>query len=236
VTPDVAVGFDFDHTLGIDNKLERTTALAMLAAAARRASYDGEAAEAAIDAVLAAYRSGAQSVEGAIAGFLERFAPPGTAILDIAGGFRDAVLARAEAHVRPLPGALELLAHLEERAIPYALLTNGWSPLQEEKARFIGFRGPVFVSERIGACKPSPAAFALLVKHFGLPRERVWYVGDEPEADCAGARAAGLRAVWFDWEHKTYPDGLARPDAVIHALGDLPALLAAASAATSGPP
>ena len=28
---DFAVGFDFDHTLGIDNKLERTVALDMLA-------------------------------------------------------------------------------------------------------------------------------------------------------------------------------------------------------------
>jgi putative hydrolase of the HAD superfamily len=107
------------------------------------------------------------------------------------------------------------------------LLTNGWSPLQEEKARLIGFAGPVFVSERIGVRKPAAEAFGYLAKHFELPFGKIWYVGDDPAADCGGARALGMTTVWFDWEHRSYPEDLPKPDHVIHRLSELPGLLVA---------
>ena len=103
--------------------------------------------------------------------------------------------------------------------------SNGWSPLQEEKARLIGFAAPVFVSERLGAWKPAPPAFEGLVRLFDLPAADVWYVGDDPAVDCAGARAAGLTAVWFDWEARGYPAELTPADHTIHALEELPGLL-----------
>jgi FMN phosphatase YigB (HAD superfamily) len=224
---DIAVGFDFDHTLGIDNKLERTTALEMLAELAGKygAAYDVAAADGAIDATLATYRSGSQSVEGAVAGFFEQFAPVGGPVLDAATSFRERVVERAPAFIEMLPGAQALLAELDALGIAYALLTNGWSPLQEEKARLIKFQGSVYVSERIGALKPSREAFDVLAKHFELPFESLWYVGDDPAADCAGAARLGLHAVWYDWEGRTYPDTLPKPEAVIHDLRDLVALL-----------
>jgi FMN phosphatase YigB (HAD superfamily) len=123
------------------------------------------------------------------------------------------------------PGASELLEKLDEMGIRYALLTNGWSPLQEEKARLIHFRGSVYVSERIGALKPSRAAFDVLAKHFELPFERIWYVGDDPTVDCAGATDLGFHAVWYDWESRAYPNDLSKPEHVIHDLSELPALL-----------
>ncbi len=225
----IAVGFDFDHTLGMDNRLERTTALDFLADVARRRGivYDSSAAEGAIDSVLLSYRSGAQSLEGAIAGFLERFVPGGTTsdVVDEASAFRDAVIERTERHVEALPGAREMLQALDAMDVPYALLTNGWSPLQEEKARLLGFRGPVFVSERIGQRKPSREAFEYLVNAFDLPVQSVWYVGDDPVSDCAGASEAGLTSVWYDWENVAYPAGLPKPDHTIRALAELPALL-----------
>jgi FMN phosphatase YigB (HAD superfamily) len=224
---DIAVGFDFDHTLGIDNKLERTTALEMVAALAAREgiAYDAAAADAAVDEMLASYRGGSKSVEAAVAGFFETFAPAGAKVADAATDFRERVVERAPDFIEALPGALELLAELDSLGIAYALLTNGWSPLQEEKARLIQFRGSVYVSERIGALKPSREAFEVLRKHFDLPFERIWYVGDDPVADCAGAAGHGLRTVWFDWEGRSYPDSLARPEYVIHNLAELPALL-----------
>jgi FMN phosphatase YigB (HAD superfamily) len=227
VSTDIAIGFDFDHTLGIDNKLERTVALRWLAdlAAKNGLAYSVADAEAAIDEVLHSYRQSDRSIDSFIAGFFERFAPAGTAVMDAASGFRDAVIVAAPDHIEALPGAGEMLAELDRLGVPYALLTNGWSPLQEEKARLIAFRGPVFVSERIAARKPSREAFAMLSKHFELPFERIWYVGDDPEMDCAGSHNWGLTAVWFDWEGRSYPPGLARPDHVIHALEELPPLV-----------
>lgn len=223
----IAVGLDFDHTLGLDNKLERTVALEMLGehALARGVAYDVAEAEVAIDDDLARSRGGGAPVELAIAGFFERFAPAGSASLDTAQEFRDRVVARAPEFVKPVPGADELLEALDAAGIPYALLTNGWSPLQEEKARLIGFRGSVFVSERIDARKPDRAAFDQLLKHFALPASAVWYVGDDPETDVAGAVAAGLTSVWFDWEGRSYPQELARAHHTIANLSELPALL-----------
>ncbi len=118
-----------------------------------------------------------------------------------------------------------MLAALDALGVPYALLTNGWSPLQEEKARLIGFSGPVFVSERIGARKPAREAFEVLGKHFDLPFGRIWYVGDDPAIDCAPAQDLGMVSVWFDWENRSYPAELTAPKHTIHALADLPPLV-----------
>jgi HAD superfamily hydrolase (TIGR01509 family) len=232
---DFAVGFDFDHTLGIDNKLERTVALELLAslAASHGLSYDRGAAELEVDVTIGQYRSGIGSIETSIATFFERFAPAGAATLDVALTFRDTVVARAPAHVEALPGAQELLTSLDELGVPYAMLTNGWSPLQEEKARLIGFRGPVLVSERIAARKPARAAFDLLAKQLEVPLERIWFVGDDPEMDCAGARTAGANAVWFDWEGRVYAEELPVPNAAIHNLSELLPLLQGKSSAAA---
>ncbi len=225
---DIAVGFDFDHTLGVDNRLERTTAIDMLGeyARARGVTCDMAEAEGTIDGVLAVYRSGEKTVENAISGFFERFAPGGgNYVIDEAQKFRERVVERAPQYVADLPGAKEMLAALDALGVRYAILTNGWSPLQEEKARLIDFKGPVFVSERIAARKPSREAFDVLAKHFDLPLERIWYVGDDPETDIVGPQALGLTAVWFDWEGGLYPAALPKPAHTIHALAELPPLL-----------
>jgi FMN phosphatase YigB (HAD superfamily) len=50
-------------------------------------------------------------------------------------------------------------------------------------------------------------------------------VGDTPETDIHGAHRAGLRAVWLNRDHRDWPGTLARPDAVIDELGQLPRAL-----------
>jgi putative hydrolase of the HAD superfamily len=81
------------------------------------------------------------------------------------------------------------------------------------------------VSERIGVRKPAREAFDLLAKQLELPPAALWYVGDDPVIDCAGARAAGLTAVWFDWEGRIYPPEIEQANFVIHALDELPKLV-----------
>jgi HAD superfamily hydrolase (TIGR01509 family) len=234
----LAIAFDFDHTLGLDNKLERTLALELVErlSLARGLTFDPAAAGAVIDRSIMIARRGDTPIETALLGVLLELVGPGSENAGEAANFRDAVVARAPDFVRPLPGALELLDALDELGIKYAILSNGWSPLQEEKARAIGFKGSVYVSERIGAWKPARAAFEPLLHLFALPAADVWFVGDDPEADCGGARAAGLTTVWFDWEGREYPPGVPPPDYTIHALDELPALLQGHLAEAAKPP
>jgi FMN phosphatase YigB (HAD superfamily) len=223
----IAVGFDFDHTLGVDNKLERTVALEIGAAlsAKRGLTFDAAAATVKLDEDIALVRRGESPVETILEGWLQAFAGSGDENMIEAGRFRETVVARAPEFVRALPGARAMLDALDALGVRYAILSNGWSPLQEEKARLIDFAAPVFVSERIGAWKPSAPAFETLIRLFDLPAANVWYVGDDPAVDCAGAFAAGLTAVWFDWEARGYPDGLPRAQHTIRQLEELPGLL-----------
>lgn len=77
----------------------------------------------------------------------------------------------------------------------------------------------------IGYEKPHPEAFRLALAAAGQP-ERVWMIGDNPAADIAGARAAGIDAVLV----RTPDPGLPyhAPD-----LTTLPDLISAAEAATA---
>jgi putative hydrolase of the HAD superfamily len=105
-------------------------------------------------------------------------------------------------------------------------LTNGWSPLQYLKiARALDYAGPILVSDELGILKPDAGAFAKLVDVLAVPRERIWFVGDNPKTDIAGAQGAGLRGVWFDWEAMSYPVDAPAPDERIGHLRQLIDLL-----------
>jgi len=54
--------------------------------------------------------------------------------------------------------------------------------------------GPVVVSSRAGAAKPSPEPFRQALTSLGLAPHQAWHVGDSPE-DAQGASAAGLRCL-----------------------------------------
>ncbi|HZT11425.1 MAG TPA: HAD family hydrolase [Candidatus Baltobacteraceae bacterium] len=219
-----AVGFDFDHTLGIDNKLERVAFLRILEeACASGACYLGTLAEEIerIDAILQRQRTGECSIEAAVEGFI---AQRGVRPAGYADRYKRLALEMADAFVIPEPGVRALLDGLFERGIRCAILTNGWSPLQERKAQRVGFDGPVLVSATIGVQKPHRRAFELLAEALECDANDAAYVGDNPIVDVAGARAAGMRAVWYDAEGATYPKDIPAPDAVIHSLADICAL------------
>lgn len=210
-----AVGFDFDHTLGIDNQLERMVALELL---------KGENPHRVVLA-LAAYRYGALSIDDAVA-----------AIGIDPARFRALVLERAPRFVEPLPGVHELLSRLRERALPVAILSNGWNPFQQEKARIIGFDGPVLVSDDIGARKPSFAAFLRLQHALGVAASGIVYVGDDPVPDMCGALCAGMQGIWLDREGRTYPQDVATPTARVRALTDILSLVQGPVPSTAKPP
>ncbi len=219
------MGFDFDHTLGIDNKLERVAFLHLLEVFPRQELTLAQETEH-IDNLLAKQRSGAFTIDEAI----ERYARAHGAqdhFDRYVDRFKKFALEGVDDFVVALPGLSDMLHDLRAAEIAVAILSNGWSPLQDRKAQCVGFEGPVLVSDRIGAQKPDARAFQALVERLGTPRDATWYVGDNPSADVAGSIKAGLRAVWVD-EGGSYPQELPVPTAAITDLRQLPPIVAPA--------
>jgi putative hydrolase of the HAD superfamily len=61
------------------------------------------------------------------------------------------------------------------------------------------FEGALAAREA-GMMKPDPRIFAMLLERARLGAHEVLHVGDDPEADVEGARAAGVEPVWLNRE------------------------------------
>lgn len=114
---------------------------------------------------------------------------------------------------RAVPGAAELLQALRGRAT-VGIVSNNQTAEQEGKLADLGLAPLIdmlLTSEAAGCAKPDPAIFALAVERCGGDPARTVMVGDAWETDILGARAAGLRAVWFNrWGTPAPEPSLAR--------------------------
>jgi putative hydrolase of the HAD superfamily len=101
---------------------------------------------------------------------------------------------------RAVDGALELLAALHERAA-VGVVTNNAALEQRQKIAACGF-GPYIdaavISEEAGATKPDPRIFEIALDTLGRPAGEALMLGDSWQVDIVGARAAGIRPVWFN--------------------------------------
>ncbi len=210
--------FDFDHTLGEDHHLELSVLRSLV-----RKFCAGAPDELELVACLESFRSGRIELDAALIAAFSAWQCIKTELPRIPADFRAAALAQAPLSVTAMPGAAETTQRLARRGVPIAIMTNGWKELQHLKARLIGFPGPVFSSEELGAWKPAPEAFTRVVVLLGLDGPTTLYVGDQPEVDVAGAKSAGLLAAWADLEGKSYPEGVPRPDLTITELSQLDA-------------
>ena len=73
--------------------------------------------------------------------------------------------------------------------------------------------------------KPNKLIFQDLVERFGVPANRVLYVGDHPEFDVIGPQDAGLQAIWINRENNVWPEHLRQPRYQISNLHELELLL-----------
>ncbi len=121
-----------------------------------------------------------------------------------ASRYRDAYVA----HWRPVEGAMALLVALRERAA-IGVVTNNVASEQHQKIDACGF-GPyldaVVISEEVGVAKPDPRIFEVAIRRLGRSSEKTVMVGDAWATDIGGARAASLRAVWFNRFGAVSPD------------------------------
>ncbi|MFJ8011257.1 HAD family hydrolase [Streptomyces sp. NPDC096339] len=136
-------------------------------------------------------------------------------------------VACANTDIELFDDALPTLASLRAAGVELSLFTNGPSDGQRAKIRALGLAphlDHVFISEELGAAKPSPAAFATVLSLLGRTARQSVMVGDSPGTDIAGARAAGIRAVLLDRAGQWSDPGVE----TIASLAGLPRLLKAA--------
>lgn len=120
--------------------------------------------------------------------------------------------------------ARETLAYLRNRYAMY-LLTNGFGDVQMEKLEASGlqpFFSKLFIAELVGFQKPDRRFFEYAVKSIHAHKKECLMIGDDPDADIAGARNAGIDQVFFNPYRKTIPF---KPTHEIKAISELRLIL-----------
>lgn len=109
---------------------------------------------------------------------------------------------------RPIAGMFELAAELAARAVPVGILSNSEGRLAE-LIEEIGWSPPftaIVDSGRVGVAKPEPGIFEHAARALGVAVGEVVHVGDSRSADIDGARAVGMRSIWFGDRAEARPD------------------------------
>ena len=109
---------------------------------------------------------------------------------------------------RAVAGAEAFLLAVRRHAT-VVIVSNNLLEEQQEKLRHCGLHRHVdvlVVSEEVGASKPAPRIFATALDRAGVTAEQAVMIGDSWTNDVEGARAAGIRAIWFNREGRDAPD------------------------------
>jgi HAD superfamily hydrolase (TIGR01509 family) len=128
----------------------------------------------------------------------------------VASTYRDAYRAAR----RAVAGTSALLAAVKERA-RVGIISNNLLEEQQDKLRFCdleSFVDALVVSEVVGVSKPDPEIFRVALDRLRCPAAEAVMVGDSWSADIAGARAAGIRAVWFNPARAAAPEEAPVPE------------------------
>ena len=104
-----------------------------------------------------------------------------------------------------LPGALELLETLYPK-YPLYLVSNGTAAVQDQRLRdsdLSRFFQKIFISERVGADKPSKEFFDRCFAQIpGFSPDQGLIIGDSLTSDMRGGINAGLHTCWFNPKKK----------------------------------
>lgn len=110
------------------------------------------------------------------------------------------------------------------------MVTNGPTEVQRAKIDLLGVAAHVdfvIISEEFGAWKPDPAIFREALRLGRAEAAEAVFVGDSPDHDMAGARAAGIRAIWINRTGRPWPAAAPPPDFEVADLASVRTLLEA---------
>jgi HAD superfamily hydrolase (TIGR01549 family) len=125
-------------------------------------------------------------------------------------------------------GVKETLVELSE-AYTLGIITN-WDSEDEQrrKVRHLGLESSFrcfVVSAVAGFEKPDPRIFEHALSLAEVEPAEAAFVGDRLDVDVGGAKAAGMRAVWFNHWGGKLDAAVPAPDAVIERFSELPDVL-----------
>jgi putative hydrolase of the HAD superfamily len=123
------------------------------------------------------------------------------------------------------PDAAQTLAQLRALGFKLGLITNGSLRMQSRKLECLAL-SPLFdtilISDAEGISKPDRQIFHRALERLNTSAAQAVFVGDHPDVDVAGARAAGMRAIW---RRDSKVTRRVEADGVIEELSDLLAYL-----------
>ena len=98
-------------------------------------------------------------------------------------------------HVRPLPGAKDLLSWLSHAGVPWAIATSGRMETAAVNLAALGVdpgQTPVVTRDQVKYAKPDPDLFLAAAERLGAPIERAMVVGDSVWDMLAAVRCRAL--------------------------------------------
>lgn len=97
-------------------------------------------------------------------------------------------------HVRPLPGARDLLAYLSRMKVPHAIATSGYIETAQQtlKVLEVGPGVPIVTRDQVAHAKPDPDLFLAAAERLGRPIRDCIVVGDSVWDQLAARRAWAL--------------------------------------------
>ena len=116
----------------------------------------------------------------------------------------------ASVRTKAMPGAREALEQFHRWGLPLAVVSNtgfGEPVIRHELARYgltdhLAF---VLVSADYSVRKPNVLLYETAAARLNVKAEDIWFVGDRLDTDVAGAKAAGMTAVWFNPQGRENP-------------------------------
>lgn len=121
--------------------------------------------------------------------------------------------------------AIQTLSRLRTSGLKLGLITNGSVRMQSRKLQCLAL-SPLFdtilISDAEGISKPDRQIFHRALERLNTSPAQAVFVGDHPEVDVAGARGAGMQAIW---RRDPRVSRTVEADGVIDGLGDLLAWL-----------
>ena len=164
-----------------------------------------------------------------LAGIFDQFEGdmPEFPLLDAAARhYEKAICAGAE----PIPHSQELLAQLKAAGYRLGLISNtmfsGQAHLDDlRKFGMLSYFDAMLFSADTNMWKPAPGPFLQIVSELRARADSTLFVGDDPGADVAGAKGAGMDVVHFASSDRFPPLDGVDPDATIYELVELPNVL-----------